>query len=562
MMSTWKAKTELLALFLTGCASLAAALPPDGIAAARLLARTRVLASDEFEGRAPGTAGEERTVAYLVDEFKQMGLSPGNPNGTYLQEVPMVGITSQPTATFELGGTTLTPTVTNDYIAVSRRLSPRVEVADSPVVFVGYGVVAPEFGWDDFKGVDVRGKTVLILINDPPVTDPATGQLDPKVFGGKAMTYYGRWTYKYEIASARGAAACLIIHETGPAGYPFAVVGGSWGRENFDLDTPDQNTGRVAVEGWLTLDTAQRLLAGAGQNFAALKAAAARRDFRPVALAARAHLTVANRLRRVASKNVVALLPGADPQRRGEYLVYSAHWDGFGRNPSLAGDQVSNGAADNATAVGMLLEVAQAASALPTGQRWPRSVLFFCPTAEEKGLLGSRYYVEHPLYPLAQTLANLNLEPLDANSAYGPTRDLEVVGGNPSTIDDLGAAVAADQGRVVRADTDAENGYYYRSDHFEFAKAGVPAYFTRSGLDFVGQPAGYGLKLRETYLTRDYHKVTDEVRPEWTMEGAAQNASFLLEVGRRIATGSSWPEWKPGTEFKARRDAMRAGARP
>ncbi len=562
MMSTWKAKTELLALFLTGCASLAAALPPDGIAAARLLARTRVLASDEFEGRAPGTAGEERTVAYLVNEFKQMGLSPGNPNGTYLQEVPMVGITSQPTATFALGGTTLTPTVTNDYIAVSRRLSPRVEVADSPVVFVGYGVVAPEFGWDDFKGVDVRGKTVLILINDPPVTDPATGQLDPKVFGGKAMTYYGRWTYKYEIASARGAAACLIIHETGPAGYPFAVVGGSWGRENFDLDTPDQNTGRVAVEGWLTLDTAQRLLAGAGQNFAALKAAAARRDFRPVALAARAHLTVANRLRRVASKNVVALLPGADPQRRGEYLVYSAHWDGFGRNPSLAGDQVSNGAADNATAVGMLLEVAQAASALPTGRRWPRSVLFFCPTAEEKGLLGSRYYVEHPLYPLAQTLANLNLEPLDANSAYGPTRDLEVVGGNPSTIDDLGAAVAADQGRVVRADTDAEKGYYYRSDHFEFAKAGVPAYFTRSGLDFVGQPAGYGLKLRETYLTRDYHKVTDEVRPEWTMEGAAQNASFLLEVGRRIATGSSWPEWKPGTEFKARRDAMRAGARP
>ena len=530
--------------------------PASDISAARILARTKVLASDEFEGRAPGSPGEEKTVAYLVSEFIKIGLEPGNPDGSYLQEVPMVGITSKPSATFTAGGKTITPVTVNDYIALSRRLQPTVEVKDSDMVFVGYGVVAPEFGWDDFKDVDVRGKTVLILINDPPVTDPATGQLDPKIFGGKAMTYYGRWTYKYEIASARGAAACLIIHETGPAGYPFAVVGGSWGRENFDLDTPDKNASRVAVEGWLTLDATKQLLTAAGQDFATLKAAAARRDFRPVAIAARASFSIANTTRRVASKNVLALLPGADPKRRGEYLVYSAHWDAFGRNPSLTGDQTLNGAADNATAVGMLLELAQVAAAQPASQRWPRSLLFFCPTAEEKGLLGSRYYAEHPLYPLTQTLADLNIEPLDANSAYGPTRDLEVVGSNPSTIDDIGAAVAADQGRVMRADTDSEKGYYYRSDHFEFAKVGVPAYFTRSGLDFIGQPEGYGLKLREAYLANDYHKVTDEVRPDWTMDGAAQNATFLLEVGRRIATTPAWPEWKPGTEFKTRRDAM------
>jgi len=539
-----------------------AAGPASTLSPARILAHTKVLASDEFEGRAPGSPGEEKTVAYLVEQFKKIGLQPGNPDGTYIQEVPLVGITSRPTAAFTAGGTSITPTVINDYIALSRRLTPTIEVNDSELVFVGYGVVAPEFGWDDFKDVDVRGKTVLILINDPPVADPATGRPDPAVFGGKAMTYYGRWTYKYEIASARGAAACLIIHETGPAGYPFAVVGGSWGRENFDLESPDQNAHRVAVEGWLTLDAARRLLTAAGQDFAALKAASARRDFRPVPLAARASFTVTNTTRTVASKNVVGLLPGADPKHRGEYVVYSAHWDAFGRNPGVAGDQVLNGAADNATAVGMLLEIAQAAATLPADRRAPRSLLFFCPTAEEKGLLGSRYYAEHPLYPLTATLANLNLEPLDANNAYGPTRDLEVVGSNASTLDDIGAAVAAEQGRVLRADTDAEKGYYYRSDHFEFAKAGVPAYFTRSGLDFLGQPDGYGLKLRQAYLLNDYHKVTDEVRPDWTMEGAAQNAAFLLEVGLRVAHTPAWPEWKPGTEFKARRDAqLQAAAR-
>jgi Zn-dependent M28 family amino/carboxypeptidase len=530
---------------------------PAEISAARILARTKIIASDEFEGRAPGTPGEEKTVNYLAAEFRQIGLAPGNPNGTYFQDVPMLGITSRATAVFSAGSQTLTPAAGLDFIALSRRNQPTVTVRDSEMIFVGYGVVAPEFDWDDFKGVDVRGKTVVLLINDPPVLDPATGRLDERVFRGRAMTYYGRWTYKYEIASARGAAACLIVHETGPAGYPFAVLAAGSGREAFDLDSPDQNAGRVAVEGWLTRDTATQLFAAAGQNYDQLKAAAARRDFRPVPLSTRATLTVANTTRAVASRNVVALLPGTDPKLRHEYVVFSAHWDAFGRDPSRTGDQILNGAADNAIAVAQLLEIAQVAAATPPR----RSFLFFAPTAEEKGLLGSRYYATRPLYPLARTLANLNLEPLDANSAYGPTRDLEVVGSNASTLDDLAAELARAHGRVLRPDTEPEKGYYYRSDHFEFAKVGVPAFFVRSGLDFIGQPAGYGLQLRQAYLERDYHKVTDEVKPDWTMAGAAQNAGFLLQLGLRVAQAESRPEWKPGTEFKAVRDAMLRAAR-
>lgn len=549
-----------LLIALTAASALAlprlfAADPAPAPSAARILAHTKILASDEFEGRAPASPGEEKTVAYLEREFRALGLAPGNPNGTFVQSVALVGITSRVTTAFTVGDRTLTPEALTEGVTLSRRLAPRVAVNASELVFVGYGISAPEFGWDDYKGVDVRGKTVVMLINDPPVTD-ATGRLDPAVFGGNAMTYYGRWTYKYEIASAKGAAACLIVHETGPAGYPFAVVAANGGRENFDLRSPDANASRVAVEGWLALDFTRALFTAAGEDFAKLKAAAATREFKPVPLKARASFTVANQIRDVVSRNVVALLPGADPVRRAEFVIFTAHWDAFGRNPALAGDQILNGAADNAIAVAMLLELARAAVALPVAARPARSLLFLSPTAEEKGLLGSRYYVERPLYPLARTLAAINLEPIDANGAYGPTRDLEIVGQNPSTLDDLAAEVAREQGRVLRPDTEAAKGYYYRSDHFEFAKAGVPAFIARSGLDFIGRPAGYGAKLREAYLLHDYHKVTDEIRPDWTMEGAAQNTAFLLALGLRVANSSAWPEWKPGTEFKARRDSM------
>jgi Zn-dependent M28 family amino/carboxypeptidase len=531
---------------------LRSASAPD-ISAARMLARTKVISSDAFEGRGPGTPGEERTVGYLVDEFKKIGLEPGNPDGTYVQDVPMIGVTSKTRAAFVAAGKELPMQSMTDYVCPSLRAQKHIEVKDSDLVFVGYGVVAPEYGWDDFKGVDVRGKTVVMLINDPPVTDPKTGEPDPKIFGGKAMTYYGRWTYKYEIATARGAAACLIIHETAAASYPYSVVVDSNGRENFDLppNTPDQY--KLAVQGWMSLDAAKRLLAASGQDFDALKKAAVSRDFHPVALNAKVSFAVDNSIREIASKNVIAKLPGSDPKLRDEYLVYTAHWDHLGRDPSLKGDQIFNGADDNASGVATVLELGNAFASLPPSERPKRSILFLSVTGEEKGLLGSRYYAEHPLYPLAKTLADFNT---DGANYYDPTRDMIVVGYGASTLDDVAEAVAKDQGRYIRRDPSPERGRYYRSDHFEFAKVGVPALYAKRGVDHTERPAGWGEKFEAEFDQKDYHKPSDEVRPDWTFAGGAKDVLFLFEIGRRVANADTWPEWRPGNEFKARRDAM------
>ena len=529
------------------------------ISAGSILNRTRILASDEFEGRAPGSVGEEKTVSYLISEFKRLGLEPGNPDGTYIQKVPLVGITSRPRLSFTIGGKTLPFTPINDFVGPTSRVSPQVAVADSEVVFVGYGVVAPEYEWDDYKGIDVRGKTVVMLVNDPPVIDPTSGELDPKTFGGKAMTYYGRWTYKYEIAAAKGAAACLIVHETGPAAYPFAVVVGSRSRENFELRTPNGNSDHVAMEGWLTHDAAKKLFAAAGQDYEALKQTAATPRFKPVHLGAVATFDITSELREVDSRNVIAKLPGSDPTLCDEYVVYTAHWDHLGRDPRLSGDQIFNGAADNAAGVAVMLEIAQAMVALPPEQRPKRSILFLSVTAEEKGLLGSRYYARNPLYPLNKTLANINM---DGANQFGPTSDLITIGYGASTLDDVGANVAARQAREMKPENHPEHGSYYRSDHFEFAKQGVPAYYVDSGSTFIGQAADFGEKLIQDYLANDYHKVSDEVRPDWTFEGAAQDAEFLLRVGQQVADAPAWPEWRAGNEFKARRDEMLGRSKP
>lgn len=520
---------------------------------ARILEHTKILSSDEFEGRSPGSPGEDKTVAYLENEFKRLGLAPGNPDGTYIQHVPLVGITSQPSLEFTVDGQSLPMTNINDFVGTTSRVTPHLSAKDSDVVFVGYGVVAPEYGWDDFKDVDVRGKTVVMLINDPPVVDPATGQLDPKMFGGRAMTYYGRWTYKYEIAAAKGAAACLIVHETGPAAYPFAVVVGSRSRENFELRTPGGNAGRCALDGWLTLDAARRLFAATGHDFDTLKRAALSRDFRPVALGAKASFEIKNTLRKVDSRNVLAKAEGADPTLRDEYVIYTSHWDHLGREPKLQGDQIYNGAVDNAAGVAVLLEIARGFAELPANERPKRSVLFLSVTAEEKGLLGSRYYAENPLYPLNKTLANINM---DGANQYGPTSDMATVGFGASTLDEIGIAVAAEQGRTMEPEAHPERGSYYRSDHFEFARVGVPSYYPKHGRRYIGQPEDFADRVVADYIARDYHKVSDEVKPDWTFEGAAQDTAFLFEVGRRIANADRWPEWKPGNEFKARRDAM------
>lgn len=427
----------------------------DSIQANDIMQHTRVLSSDEYEGRGPGTKGEELSVKYLTEQFQRLGLKPGNPDGTYVQKVPLAGFTAQPTASFTAGGKKINLEFPKDYVAVSRRFIPESKVENSDIVFVGYGVVAPEYGWDDYKGVDVRGKTIVMLINDPAVPDASDpAKLDPKMFKGNAMTYYGRWTYKYEIASSKGAAAAIIIHETEPAGYPYEVVSGSWSRENFDIQSPDKNMGRVAVESWITTDRAKELFTASGQNFDALKKAAVTKDFKPVTLNAKADIVLKNTLREINSNNVVAKLEGADATLKNEYVVYSAHWDHLGRDPNLPGDQIFNGALDNASGTAVLLEIAEAFTKVATPPK--RSILFLAVTAEEKGLLGAKYYGANPLYPLNKTVANINM---DGVNQWGRTKDITMVGDDNSTLIDLLKETAAAQGRVVNPDPEPERAF-------------------------------------------------------------------------------------------------------
>jgi Zn-dependent M28 family amino/carboxypeptidase len=528
----------------------------DSVNADDLMRHIKALSSDEYEGRGPGTRGEELTVKYLTEQFQRLGLKPGNPDGTFVQKVPLAGFRAEPQATLKAGDKEMKLENLKDYVAVTRRYVPQVDVKDSEVVFVGYGVTAPEYGWDDYKGVDVKGKTIVMLINDPAVPDPSNpAGLDPNAFKGKAMTYYGRWTYKYEEATRRGAAAAVIVHETGPAGYPFEVVSGSWGRENFDIVSPDKNVGRVGVESWITLDRAKELFAAGGQDFEALKKAAVTKEFKPVALNARATFSIKNTLRTIDSQNVVARLEGSDPALRNEYVVYSAHWDHLGRDENAQGDGIYNGAIDNASGIAQVLELAEAFTKLPAPPK--RSLVFLAVTAEEKGLLGAKYYAEHPLYPPAKTLANINI---DGANQWGRTRDLTVVGDGNTTLDDLAREVAAMQGRTVKPDPEPEKGFYYRSDHFEFAKIGVPAFYADTGTEYVGKSPEFSQTKRDEYTSRDYHKPTDEVKPDWDLSGAVEDAQFLLTVGHRVLQGDKYPEWKPGTEFKAKRDESLRGA--
>ncbi|MCI0534633.1 MAG: M28 family metallopeptidase [Verrucomicrobiales bacterium] len=517
-----------------------------------LLRHIQALSSDEFEGRAPASRGEELTVNYLVQQFKKLGLKPGNPDGSYLQNVPLLGFSAQPAISFDTRAGQMDFGFPNDCVVLSRRQIPEVTVQNSDVVFVGYGVVAPEYGWDDYKDVDVRGKTIVMLINDPAIPDPKDpSKLDDAMFKGRAMTYYGRWTYKYEIATARGAAAAMIVHETGPAGYPWFVVVGSNSRENFDLQASDRNLARVPIEGWITLDNARKLCAAGGHSFEALKRAAVSRDFRPTSLNSRASFSVKNTLRAVASRNVIAKLEGSDSKLKNEYVIYTAHWDHLGRNPKLEGDQIFNGAYDNASGTAGLLELAEAFTQTRPAPR--RTILFLAVTAEEKGLLGAKYYAEHPLYPLPRTVANINM---DGINVLGRTRDLGLVGVGQSTLEETLRSFVSAQGRVLLPEAEPEKGYFFRSDHFEFAKQGVPALYTDEGIDFIGQPKDFGKQKRAEYIERDYHKVSDEIKPGWDLSGAVEDLQLLFQTGDSVARRNEWPEWKEGSEFKARREEM------
>jgi len=523
-------------------------ITPDG-----LLAHIKILASDEFEGRAPGTKGEELSVKYIADQFKQIGLRPGNPAGTYTQEVPLAGIKSEPRMSFSVGDKTVDLKYQDGFVASSARLKPEIKIDKSDVMFVGYGVVAPEYGWDDYKDVDVRGKTLLMLIGDPPVPDPKyPAKLDDKMFKGKAMTYYGRWTYKYEIATQKGAAASIIIHETEPAAYPWQVVRSSWGKENFELDNPNKNMDAISVRSWITLEVAKKLFTDCGQDFDALKKSAITKEFRPVTFNAKANIDIKQQIRSFKSHNVIGKLEGNDPKLKDEYVIYTAHWDHLGRHPELQGDQIFNGAIDNASGVASVIQLAASFKKLNPPPK--RSVLFMDTTAEEAGLLGAKYYAEHPLYPLEKTLADINI---DGINPWGKTHDLEDLTDRNSSLDDLLGQAAARQGRVMKPSSEPEKGGFYRVDSFEFAKAGVPVLHAARGIEIIGKPPEYGKQKRDEFVAKHYHQPSDEVDPTWDLSGAVQDIQLLFEVGYQVANGDKFPEWKPDSEFRVKGSTSR-----
>ncbi|HSK09546.1 MAG TPA: M28 family peptidase [Vicinamibacterales bacterium] len=518
---------------------------------ARFLEHVRALSSDEFEGRAPGSPGEEKTVTYLAAQFRAMGAAPAMPDGTYFQAVPLVGSTPSPSPlTVRRGVEEQVFRAKDDFVIWTKRAVGQVALRSSEMVFVGYGVEAPEAGWDDYKGLDAAGKTLVMLIGDPPVPDPADpAKLDPKTFGGRALTYYGRWNYKFEVAAAKRAAGVLVIHEEAPAGYAFSIVEGKLG-EQFEVRTADRNTRRAAIEGWLRLEAGKRLLGFGGQDLEALKRAAATRAFQPVPLGVTASMTLDNSMREIGSRNVVARVRGTDPALWDECVVMVAHWDHFGHGPAIEGQTIRHGAVDNATGVAGLLELARAFAARPAR----RTMVFVAVTAEEQYLLGSSHYARNPVIPLDRTLAALNLEMLNV---YGRTSDVTVYGLGASDLDDYVRAAAGEQGREVAPDPEPEQGWFYRSDHFPFARLGVPAMWVGGGDRYIGRPADYGRAKRADYIARRYHKPADTVQPDWDLSGAMEDLRIYHEVASRVASADRYPEWKPGAEFKAVRDRMR-----
>ncbi len=537
-----------LLLLLGACQSATVEVPEEAYKAINeqdFRMHVQTLASDAFEGRAPASPGEEKTVTYLKEQFEKLGLQPGN-GDSFFQEVPLVEITADPQTALTVTGKGKTQRFAygDEVMLWTKRVTERVALSGSDLVFVGYGIVAPEYGWNDYEGLDVKGKTVVMLVNDPGY---ATG--DTSLFKGRQMTYYGRWTYKFEEAARQGAAGALIIHETGPAGYPWDVVKGSWSGPQFTLVNEKNNMDRCAVEGWVTHETAARIFRQAGLNLSELKKKAVERGFRGQALGLKASTELRNRIRKVVSRNVLALLPGSE--RPDEVIIYTAHWDHFGKDPSLKGDQIYNGALDNATGTAGLLVLAGTFARLP--ERPKRSILFLAVTAEEQGLLGSAYYAAHPVYPPEKTVAIINMDGLNI---WGPTKDITVVGYGMSDLDNYAVWAAKRQGRYVRPDPEPEKGYYYRSDHFSFAKVGIPALYVDAGVEHVEYGEEWMLKQREEYVMKRYHKPSDEYDPNWDLRGAMQDLRLLFDIGYRLAQEDTFPNWKPGTEFRALRDAQ------
>lgn len=503
------------------------------------------LASDEFLGRKPFTEGETKTVAFLKSELENMGVAPGN-GDSYFQEVPLVETTATPAVTMTIQGPGGSEDlrIGEDYVVYTQREQDQVSIQDAELVFCGYGIVAPEYNWNDYEGIDMEGKIAVVMVNDPGFESK-----DSTFFKGETMTYYGRWTYKYEEAARQGALGVLIIHETNAAGYPWFVVSSSWSGGRLDLQTPNGNMDKCAVQGWVSLGAVAKIFQTSGMTQGRFFDRAKSADFEPIPLGVTASTSLTNTFKKDVSQNVVGMIRGSE--RPDEYIIYTAHWDHLGVGETVAGDSIYNGAVDNASGTAAVLAIAKAFTQLPEAPE--RSVVFLFVTAEEQGLLGSAYYAENPIFPVEQTVANLNI---DAMQSYGPTKDLVIIGYGQSELEEYAREVAEKQGRYLVPDLEPEKGYFFRSDHFSFAKAGIPALYAEAGKDHVTKGKAYGEEKSQEYTANAYHRPADEyVAEEWDLGGMQQDAQLYFEIGQKLANETSFPKWKEGSEFKAIREA-------
>ena len=511
---------------------------------------TRELSLDSYEGRAPGSVGEEKTVAYLIAKYKAAGLEPGN-NGSWTQDVPLIEITAKNVSALTIAdrsGKAMSFAYGNEYVIGSYRETPKTDIKQSEMVFVGHGIVAPEKGWNDYAGVDVKGKTVVVMINDPDFENE--GLNGP--FGGKAMTYYGRWTYKFEEAARQGAAAVLIIHDTAPAAYGWNVVNSSWTGTQFLAQSKDGGKSQTKANGWIQKSVAKEIFAAAGQNLDKQMAASKQKGFKAVPLNLTASMNFENDIARKASKNVVGVMKGT--KRPDEYVLYTAHWDHLGRCTAAAdGDDICNGAVDNATGTAALVALAEGFAKAGAPER---SVVFLAVTAEESGLLGSKFYAENPVFPLSQTVGGVNM---DAFSMSGPATNLTVIGKGKSQLDLYLEAAAKSEGRTPESEPTPEKGFYYRSDHFSFAKLGVPMVYFEGGDDLVTGGKAAAKAAAEDYEKNRYHAPGDEFDEKWDWSGVMSDLKLYYRVGRMLAMTDAWPNWNDGDEFRAVRDKSRNG---
>jgi Zn-dependent M28 family amino/carboxypeptidase len=528
---------------------------PSTISESALRAHIKFLSDDRLEGRGTGARGGELAALYCAEQFEAMGLKAAGPKGNYFQPVSLVGVKADPKTELRVtnGQHNEIFKFADDFVAFTGAQTASVSIT-APLVFVGYGIDAPEQKWNDYKGPaeDYRGKILVMLVNDPPATKE-----EPNLFGGRTLTYYGRWTYKYEEAARRGAIGAILLHTNESAGYPWSVVRTSNGSWRFDIArTAGDPTSFLQIRSWMTDEAAHRLMTMAGQNLDQLRQQAASRDFRPINLNLTASIDLHSELKRVEAPNVAAILPGRDPKLRDEYVVYSAHWDHFGIGaPDKNGDTIYNGALDNATGVASVLEIARVMSQLPAAEKPRRSILFLITTGEEQGLLGSEWYSLHPLVPLKRTAADINL---DSMNILAPTRDFVPLGAERSTLKQVVDAIARERSLTISPDSRPEQGSFYRSDHFPFAKVGVPSISLKEGSDYVGHTKDWGEKKFREYNEAHYHQPSDEFHDDWNFAAMIQEADFALAIGRRVADLPTLPKFNPNDEFaKTQRNSLR-----